>query len=149
MRFAPLFWLTATLGCLLPAARAEQPFSFAATPGQLPKSVVPHHYALHLTPDFTARTTTGTAQIDVEVLTPVRSVVLNALELDVTAAALAAVGEPLGAVTVGFTCGIGVTIFASQIKDIAGLTLQGAEPGPLLPKLAALAAASGSSASEA
>src|SRR5262249_30786969 len=42
------------------------------------------------------------------------------------------------AVTVGFTCGIAVIIFASQIKDLAGLTLPGAEPGPLLPKLVAL-----------
>jgi sulfate permease, SulP family len=44
-------------------------------------------------------------------------------------------------VTVGFTCGIAVTIFASQIKDLAGLKLPAAEPGPLLPKLAALAQA--------
>ena len=42
------------------------------------------------------------------------------------------------AVTVGFTCGIAVTIFASQLKDIGGLTLPGAEPGRLLPKLAML-----------
>ncbi len=42
------------------------------------------------------------------------------------------------AVTVGFTCGIAVTILASQLKDLGGLTLTGAEPGPLLPKLAAL-----------
>jgi sulfate permease, SulP family len=42
------------------------------------------------------------------------------------------------AVTVGFTCGIAVTIGASQLKDLAGLTLPGTEPGPLLPKLAAL-----------
>jgi SulP family sulfate permease len=42
------------------------------------------------------------------------------------------------AVTVGFTCGIAVTILASQIKDLGGLTLPGIEPGPLLPKLAAL-----------
>lgn len=42
------------------------------------------------------------------------------------------------AVTVGFTCGIAVTIFASQIRDLAGLTLPGTEPGPLLPKLAML-----------
>ena len=41
------------------------------------------------------------------------------------------------AVTVGFTCGIAVTILASQLKDLGGL-LPGAEPGPLLPKLAAL-----------
>ena len=42
------------------------------------------------------------------------------------------------AVTVGFTCGIAVTIFASQLKDLGGLKLPGAEPGPLLPKLAML-----------
>nr|QIG98315.1 SulP family inorganic anion transporter [Bradyrhizobium sp. 6(2017)] len=41
-------------------------------------------------------------------------------------------------VTVGFTCGIAVTILASQLRDLGGLTLAGAEPGPLLPKLAAL-----------
>jgi SulP family sulfate permease len=45
------------------------------------------------------------------------------------------------AVTVGFTCGIAVTIFASQIKDLVGLKLPAAEPGPFLPKLVALAQA--------
>lgn len=43
------------------------------------------------------------------------------------------------AVTVGFTCGIAVTVLASQLKDLAGLKLSGAEPGSILPKLAALA----------
>ncbi|CAA9262745.1 MAG: Sulfate permease [uncultured Acetobacteraceae bacterium] len=43
-------------------------------------------------------------------------------------------------VTVGFTAGIAVIIFASQLKELLGLTL-GKEPGPLLPKLAALAGA--------
>ena len=42
------------------------------------------------------------------------------------------------AVTVGFTCGIAVTILASQLKDLGGLKLSGGEPGPLIPKLAAL-----------
>ena len=42
------------------------------------------------------------------------------------------------AVTVGFTCGIAVTIAASQLKDLGGLHLSGAEPGPLFPKLAVL-----------
>jgi SulP family sulfate permease len=42
------------------------------------------------------------------------------------------------AVTVGFTCGIAVTILASQLKDLGGLRLTGAEPGPLIPKLLAL-----------
>jgi len=43
------------------------------------------------------------------------------------------------AVTVGFTCGIAVTIFASQLRDLGGLKLPATEPGPLLPKLAMLA----------
>jgi len=43
-------------------------------------------------------------------------------------------------VTVGFTAGIAVIIGASQIKDLLGLTLAH-EPGPLLPKLKALAPA--------
>jgi len=44
-------------------------------------------------------------------------------------------------VTVGFTSGIAVIIFASQIKDLLGLTLAGREPGPFLPKIVALSAA--------
>ncbi|MBX7200959.1 MAG: sodium-independent anion transporter, partial [Rhodospirillaceae bacterium] len=44
---------------------------------------------------------------------------------------------------VGFTCGIAITILASQIKDLTGISLAGPEPGPLLPKLAALAGAAG------
>jgi SulP family sulfate permease len=46
-------------------------------------------------------------------------------------------------VTVGFTAGIAVIIFASQIKDLLGLTLAGHEPAAFLPKLAALGGAIG------
>src|SRR6201996_4607346 len=42
-------------------------------------------------------------------------------------------------VTVGFTAGIAVIIFASQLKDLFGIALAGKEPGPLVPKLVALA----------
>ncbi len=45
------------------------------------------------------------------------------------------------AVTVGFTSGIAVTIAASQLKDLGGLHLAEAEPGPLIPKLMALSQA--------
>ena len=41
-------------------------------------------------------------------------------------------------VTVGFTAGIAIIIFASQIKDVLGLALKGQEPGPIAPKLIAL-----------
>lgn len=43
-------------------------------------------------------------------------------------------------VTVGFTAGIAVIIFASQMKELLGLTLE-KEPGPLLPKLHAIGGA--------
>jgi SulP family sulfate permease len=42
------------------------------------------------------------------------------------------------AVTVGFTAGIAVIIFASQIHDLLGLRLASAEPGELLHKIEAL-----------
>jgi SulP family sulfate permease len=41
-------------------------------------------------------------------------------------------------VTVGFTAGIAVIIFASQLSELFGLTLSDKEPGALLPKLIAL-----------
>jgi len=44
-------------------------------------------------------------------------------------------------VTVGFTAGIAVIIFASQLGELFGLRLDGREPGPILEKLAALWAA--------
>ncbi len=44
-------------------------------------------------------------------------------------------------VTVGFTAGIAVIIFVSQLKDLLGITLATKEPGELLPKLAVLARA--------
>lgn len=41
-------------------------------------------------------------------------------------------------VTVGFTAGIAVIIFASQLRELLGLTLSDVEPGPLLEKLPVL-----------
>src|SRR4051812_36234383 len=44
-------------------------------------------------------------------------------------------------VTVGFTAGIAVIIFASQLKDLLGISLGGKEPGEFVAKLEALARA--------
>lgn len=44
-------------------------------------------------------------------------------------------------VTVGFTSGIAVIIFASQLRDLFGLTLPEAEPAAIIPKVQALWAA--------
>ncbi|MBP5858884.1 SulP family inorganic anion transporter [Marivibrio halodurans] len=46
-------------------------------------------------------------------------------------------------VTVGFTAGIAVIIFASQLRPLLGLALEGDEPGPFLEKLPVLAASLG------
>ena len=46
-------------------------------------------------------------------------------------------------VTVGFTAGIAVIIFASQLREMFGLTLPGAEPGEIIAKVEALWAARG------
>lgn len=46
-------------------------------------------------------------------------------------------------VIVGFTAGIAVIIFASQLKELLGLSLTGKEPGDLIPKLQALWAQAG------
>jgi SulP family sulfate permease len=44
-------------------------------------------------------------------------------------------------VTVAFTFGIAIIIFSGEVADLLGLTLAGPEPGPIIPKYAALYAA--------
>ena len=61
-------------------AMAESPFSFDATPGKLPKTVVPLHYALDLTPDLDKLTFSGSESVDVEVTAPTERLVLNAVD---------------------------------------------------------------------
>ncbi len=67
---------------------AEKPFDFAATPGKLPKQVVPQEYAVRITPDFKKFTFAGSETIKLDVRKPVREIVLNALEIAVASAAI-------------------------------------------------------------
>lgn len=71
----------------------ESPFSFDATPGQLPKTVVPRHYAVKIQPDLEKFTTRGSVMVDIEVLKPVDEILLNALDMQITKAALLPPGE--------------------------------------------------------
>ena len=66
---------------LAQAACAEQPFSFEATPGKLPKDVVPLSYEIRIRPDIDALTTQGRERIIVRVRKPVDRIVLNASRL--------------------------------------------------------------------
>src|SRR5712664_420348 len=69
-------------------AMAESPFSFDATPGKLPKTVAPLHYALDLTPDLDKLTFSGSESVDIEVTAPTERLVLNAGEMTIEAAAV-------------------------------------------------------------
>ncbi len=73
--------LAAALLLSLASASAEPRFSFAKTPGKLPKDVVPRHYALRIVPATTYDRFDAEAAIDIEVARPVRAIVVNAAEL--------------------------------------------------------------------
>lgn len=55
---------------------------------RLPRTVIPNHYELTLTPDLVAATFGGHVFVDVEVLEPVSEIVLNTAELTLRAATL-------------------------------------------------------------
>jgi len=91
MRFLKLRLALPALGLALlasPWTRAEEPFSFAQTPGKLPKDVIPRHYALTLRPDVASLATEGEVAIELEAVKGTSELVLNALDLDITAAAV-------------------------------------------------------------
>ncbi|WP_073218156.1 M1 family metallopeptidase [Massilia sp. CF038] len=77
------------------AAHAEAPFSFADTPGKLPKDVVPLQYAAHLRPDLAARTFYGSETVEIEVLTATTRIMLNAAALQIDSASLAGKDIPV------------------------------------------------------
>jgi aminopeptidase N len=83
---------TLALALAAGAACAEAPFSFAGTPGKLPKDVIPLLYDAHLVPDIAADTFRGEQRVEIEVLRPTRRIVLNAANLSIERAALSGRG---------------------------------------------------------
>jgi hypothetical protein len=73
---------------------AEPVFSFSATPGKLPKAVVPIHYALDITPDLDTLTFSGSESVDIEVRAPTERLVLNAVDMTIGAAAIEGEAAP-------------------------------------------------------
>ena len=67
---------------------AEKPFDFASTPGKLPKQVLPEEYAVRIVPNVEKRTFTGSETVRLNVREPVKQLVLNALEMKITKAAV-------------------------------------------------------------
>ncbi len=78
MRHALLLATALTTVAALPvAARAEAPFDFARNPGQLPKTIVPSHYAIDIVTDMTKLTLSGHETIDVASSAAADSMTLN------------------------------------------------------------------------
>ena len=80
--------------------RGEKPFDFGSTPGKLPKQVVPTEYAIRIIPNVEAKTFSGTAIIKIKTSQPVRQLVLNALELEITGAAVNEKALPASAIKI-------------------------------------------------
>ncbi len=92
-----IFGAVGLMLCLAGTAQAEAKFSFAGTPGQLPKTVVPTNYALFVEPDPKTLTFNGTEQVTINVKAPTKTITLNELGLTVKKASLASaqVSKPL------------------------------------------------------
>ncbi|MGZ8289340.1 MAG: M1 family metallopeptidase [Telluria sp.] len=84
--------LAAALALAVFSANAEAPFSFAATPGKLPKDVVPVLYTAHLVPRLADNTFSGSQTVDIDVLKPTSRIMLNAANMEIDTASLSGKG---------------------------------------------------------
>ena len=78
--------LAAALLCLLIAARP-------ASAQRLPKTVIPEHYTLLLTPDLKAATFTGVETIEVTLAEPTSAITLNSAEIAFQSVTITAGGQ--------------------------------------------------------
>jgi aminopeptidase N len=76
------------------AAHAEAPYQFGATPGKLPKDVVPVQYAAHLIPNLVDNTFLGSETVEIDVLRETSTIMLNVANIEIDAASLA--GKDIG-----------------------------------------------------
>src|SRR6266849_9994120 len=88
MRTPLLFFVGLFFIMFRPTMDAEKPFQFATIPGKLPKEVLPVEYSVRIVPNIDKFTFTGTETVKLSVRSPVRQLVLNALELEITSASV-------------------------------------------------------------
>src|SRR5207249_10342104 len=77
---------------------AEKPCSFNETLGKLPKEVIPVEYSIRVVPDIDRFVFTGMETVKLSVRSPVRQLVLNALELEITEASIDDMALPKSAI---------------------------------------------------
>ena len=122
MRWSRRLFVSAGFLCTLvalaigTAAADERRFSFAATPGKLPKTVVPTHYAIELEPNLDNLTIAGSEVVDIEVREPTAQIVLNAVNMTLAGASIE-------------NAGIAASIALDRANETATLTF----PQPLGP----------------
>jgi aminopeptidase N len=78
----------------------EKPFNFYETPGKLPKEVAPTECSIRVAPDINNFTFAGSETVKLNVRSPVRQLVLNALELKIQAASLDGEELPTSAIRI-------------------------------------------------
>ncbi len=88
-----------SLTALLPMKAAE-PFKFEATPGKLPKQIVPEEYSVRIVTNVEKLTFSGSETIKVNVRTPQRKIILNVLEIDIAAAVVDGKNLPKSAIQI-------------------------------------------------
>jgi aminopeptidase N len=67
------------------ASHAENKFNILATPGRLPKEIVPRSYLIDLEPNIETLVTDGWESIEIEVLKPTDHIVLNSVDTEISA----------------------------------------------------------------
>ena len=87
-RLSRCFVVLIMLVAVVPLTQAEAPFTFASTPGQLPKDVVPIEYVLHVVPDLASLTYRGSQTVRIEVLQATSTIIMNALNIEIESATL-------------------------------------------------------------
>lgn len=95
MKFVAAFLATASLALSLSTTAAAQQQADtidASLPTQLPRTAVPHHYAITVTPHAERLTFDGTVGIDLEVIKATPELVLNAADLKLASATLRPAG---------------------------------------------------------
>ena len=100
MKLAVALFASVALAGLVPAAAAAQPQADTVDPTlptQLPRTAIPHHYAIRITPHIQELTFDGTVAIDLQVIKPTRELVFNTADMTISSATLrtAAGGAPL------------------------------------------------------
>jgi aminopeptidase N len=86
MKLAVALLTSAALALTFPSVLAAQPHAQADTvdptlPTQLPRTAIPHHYAITVTPHAERLTFDGTVAIDLDVIKPTKELVLSAADL--------------------------------------------------------------------